>query len=91
MNESERRSATGVDGDDDVVSKVTSQRQQVAVLGLGPFDEHQQFRSGMFLALSAWWARGSARRHYWLAVISSAAAANSWADTIGVAPYRPAR
>ena len=82
---------SGVDGDDDVVSEVTSQRQQVAVLGLGPFDEHQQFRSGTFLALSAWWARGSARRHYWLAVISSAAAANSWADTIGVAPYRPAR
>ena len=64
MNKRDRGSAKGVDSDDDVVSKVTSQREKVAVLGLRSFDQHQQFRSQAFLATPARWSRGSPWRHY---------------------------
>lgn len=55
LDKCERRSTSSVDRDDDAVAKVTPQWKQVAVLGLGPFNQYQQLRSWTFLALPAWW------------------------------------
>lgn len=75
-----------VDGDEHPVAEVPSPRQEVAGFGLLAFDDDVQGVQVRWLPGTSRWAAAAAKAHDWSEVISSAAATNSCAEMIGVAP-----